>query len=150
MQKRKTLKKVRAIIYDIKNDQPYFLVLHRVLRWQGWEFVKETLEPGENTEDALKRGIKEETGLKNFEIIKSLDKQEKWQALGNDYFVINVFLVKADMSQKISFLPAGEAGKQPPIEHDDYQWLDKEAALNKLTWPKSKELLKELEINETN
>lgn len=144
------IKKVRAIIYDIKDNQPYFLILHRVLRWQGWEFVKETLKSGENVIGALKRGIKEETGLKNFEIIKSLDKQEKWQALGNNYFVMNVFLVKADMNQKISFLPAGEAGKQPPIEHDDYQWLDKETALEKLTWPKSKELLKELEINETN
>jgi len=96
------IKKVRAIIYDIKNGQPYFLILHRVLRWQGWEFVKETLKPGENIEDALKRGIKEETGLKKFKIIKSLDKQEKWQALGNDYFVMNVFLVKADMNQEIS------------------------------------------------
>ncbi len=77
MQRRKPIKKVRAIIYDIKDNQPYFLILHRVLRWQGWEFVKETLEPGENVIGALKRGIKEETGLKNFEIIKSLDKQEK-------------------------------------------------------------------------
>lgn len=119
------------------------------MHWQGWEFIKETLEPGENVIGALKRGIKEETGLKNFEIIKSLDKQEKWQALGNDYFVMNVFLVKADMNQKISFLPAGEAGKQLPMEHDDYQWLDKETALKKLTWPESKKLLKELKINET-
>lgn len=142
MKRKKLLKKVRAIIYDIKDNQPYFLILHRVLRWQGWEFVKETLEPGENIEDALKRGIKEETGLKNFEIIKSLDKQEKWQVLGNDYFVMNVFLVKADMNQKISL-------KQKVIEHDDYQWLDKETALKKLTWPESRKLLKELKINET-
>ena len=112
------------------------------MRWQGWEFVKETLEPGENVIGALKRGIKEETGLKNFEIIKSLDKQEKWQVLGNDYFVMNVFLVKADMNQKISL-------KQKVIEHDDYQWLDKETALKKLTWPESRKLLKELKINET-
>jgi 8-oxo-dGTP pyrophosphatase MutT (NUDIX family) len=142
MKRKKLLKKVRAIIYDIKDNQPYFLILHRVLRWQGWEFVKETLEPGENIIGALKRGIKEETGLKNFEIIKSLDKQEKWQVLGNDYFVMNVFLVKADMNQKISL-------KQKVIEHDDYQWLDKETALKKLTWPESRKLLKELKINET-
>jgi 8-oxo-dGTP pyrophosphatase MutT (NUDIX family) len=142
MKRKKLLKKVRAIIYDIKDNQPYFLILHRVLRWQGWEFVKETLEPGENIEDVLKRGIKEETGLKNFEIIKSLDKQEKWQVLGNDYFVMNVFLVKADMNQKISL-------KQKVIEHDGYQWLDKETALKKLTWPESRKLLKELKINET-
>ena len=137
------IKKVRAIIYDIKDSQPYFLILHRILRWQGWEFIKETIEPGESVEETLKRGIKEETGLKKFKIIKRLNKQEKWQALGKDYFVVNTFLVKADMKQKISL-------KQEIIEHDGYEWVDKKTALKKLTWPKSKELLKELKINETN
>ena len=136
--KKRLIKKVRAIIYDTKNSQPYFLILHRVLRWQGWEFVKETIEPGENIEEALKRGIKEETGLKRFKIVKNLDKEEKWQALGSDYFVMNVFLVKADMNEKISL-------KQKVIEHDDYQWTDKRTAIEKLTWPESKKLLKELD-----
>ncbi len=139
MKKRKLLKKVRAIIYDIKDSQPYFLILHRILRWQGWEFVKETIESGENAEETLKRGIKEETGLKKFKIIKRLNKQEKWQALGNDYQVVDVFLIKADMNEKISL-------KQEIKEHDNYQWLDKETVLEKLTWPKSKKLLKELKM----
>jgi NADH pyrophosphatase NudC (nudix superfamily) len=133
------IKKVRAIIYDIKDSQPYFLILHRILRWQGWEFVKETIESGESMEQALKRGIKEETGLKKFKIIKKLNKQEKWQALGNDYQVVDVFLIKADMNKKISL-------KQKIKEHDNYQWVNKETVLEKLTWPESKELLKELEI----
>lgn len=137
------LKKVRAIIYDIKNGQSYFLILHRVLRWRGWEVLKETIESGETLKQALERGIKEETNLKDFKIIKKLNKKEKWQVSGNDYFVVNTFLVKADMKQKISL-------KQEIIEHDGYEWVDKETALKKLTWPKSKELLKELEINETN
>jgi NADH pyrophosphatase NudC (nudix superfamily) len=139
MKKRKLLKKVRAIIYDIKDSHPYFLILHRILRWQGWEFVKETIESGESMEQALKRGIKEETGLKKFKIIKRLNKQEKWQALGNDYQVVDVFLIKADMNKKISL-------KQKIKEHDNYQWVNKETVLEKLTWPESKELLKELEI----
>lgn len=138
------IKKVRAIIYDMKNGKPYFLILHRVLHWQGWEVLKETIEPGEISEKTLKRGIKEETGLKKFKIIENLNKQEKWQVLGNNYFIVDTFLVKADINEKISFLPAGEAGKQPPIEHDDYQWMDKETAIKKLTWPESKKLLKEI------
>jgi len=149
----KQVKKVRAIIYDIKNSKPYFLILHRVLRWQGWEFVKETIEPGESVEQALNRGIKEETGLRNFKIIKKLNKKEKWRALGNNYFIINVFLVRADMNQKIvvgqEIIPARHRLSPKATaggEHDDYQWVDKETALRKLTWPKSKELLKELNL----
>lgn len=135
------LKKVRAVIYDIKNDKLYFLILHRILRWQGWEIFKETIEPGETNEQAIQRGIREETNLKDFKIIKNLNKQEKWQALGNDYYVVDTFLVRADMNQKISL-------KQDIIEHDNYQWVDKQTAMKKLTWPKTKELLKELIINE--
>lgn len=134
-----TIKKVRAIIYDIKEGQPYFLIFHRVLRWTGWEILKGTVKPGETNEQALKREIREETGLKKFEIIKSLNKQEKWQASGNDYIIVDVFLVRADMDEKV-FL------KQKIVEHDDYQWASKKTALKKLTWSKSRELLKEIDL----
>lgn len=137
--KPKQIKKVRAIIYDIKDSKPYFLILHRVLRWEGWEFLKGTIGFGETNEQALEREIREETKLENFEIIKSLDKQEKWQALGKTYKIVNMFLVKADMDEKISL-------KQEVIEHDSYQWTDKETALEKLTWFESKKLLKELDL----
>ena len=137
--KKKQLKKVRAIIYDIKNNKPYFLILHRVLRWEGWEFVKETIKQGESCEKALERGIREETKLSSFEVIKKLNKQEEWQALGNYYKVVETYLVRADIKQEISL-------KQELIEHDRYQWADKKSALEKLTWPESKELLKEINL----
>lgn len=133
--RKKTIKKVRAVIYDIKNGQPYFLILHRILRWRGWEFLKETIEPAETPLVALKRGIKEETKLKKFKIIKSLNYKEKWRALGNIYLIVNTFLVRADKKQKISL-------KQEVIEHNKYEWANKETALKKLTWPKTKTLLK--------
>ena len=139
MLKRKLIKKVRAIIYDIKNGQPYFLILHRILRWNGWELLKETIELGETNEQALKRGIKEETKIEDFEIIKSLNKQEKWRALGNEYFVIDAFLVKADMNQKIVL-------KQKINEHDDYKWVDKDTAIEKITHLESKNLLKQIKL----
>jgi 8-oxo-dGTP pyrophosphatase MutT (NUDIX family) len=134
-----TVKKVRAIIYNIKDNKPYFLILHRILRWNGWEILKETIEPGENFEQALIRGIKEETGLNNFEIIRNLNKIEKWQKDGIDYEIAATFLVKADMNEKISL-------KQEIIEHDDYEWAEKETAITKLTYSETKELIKNLEI----
>ena len=66
------MKKVRAIIYDIKDNVPYFLILHRVLRWNGWEVLKETMELKETIEETLERGIREETGLHNFKISRSI------------------------------------------------------------------------------
>lgn len=133
------MKKVRAIIYDLKDNVPYFLILHRILRWNGWEILKETIEPGENFEDAINRGIKEETGLEKFKIIKDLNKTEKWQANGIDYEIAATFLIKADMNENISL-------KQEIVEHDNYEWADKETAISKLTWPETKELIKQVSI----
>jgi len=140
MKKRKTKKSYRAIIYDIKNGKPYFLILHRILRWRGWEFLKETIKKGETPLKAVKRGIREETQIKKFKIIQRLGKQEKWQADGINYVIADTFLVKADMNEKISL-------KQEIIEHDEYKWLDKEAAIEKLTWSETKELVKNLDEN---
>lgn len=134
-----TVKKVRAIIYDIKEGKPYFLILHRILRWSGWEVLKETIENNESFEDAIKRGIREETGLDNFEIVRDLNKTEKWQVNGTDYEISATFLVKANMDEKISL-------KQEIIEHDGYEWADKETAVSKLTYSETKELTKQINI----
>jgi len=138
--KKKAIKKVRAIIFDIENNEPYFLILHRILRWEGWEALKETIEKGEAPKEALSRGIKEETGLKEFTIVKSLRAKEKWTVSGNNYVIIATFLVRADKKQKISL-------KQDVVEHDKYAWVDKKTAVEELTWPKTKNLFAKLQIN---
>lgn len=132
------IKKVRAVIYDIKEGKAHFLILHRILRWSGWEILKETIEQGEALIEALERGIKEETQLKNFEIIHNLNKTEKWQKDGIDYEIAATFLVKADADEKISL-------KQEINEHDGYEWVDKETAIERLTWPETKKTIKEID-----
>lgn len=132
------IKKVRAVIYDIKDGKPHFLILHRILRWSGWEILKETIAQGETPLEALKRGIKEETQLKNFEITCNLKKMEKWQKHGVDYEIVATFLVKADIDEKISL-------KQEIIEHDGYEWVDKETAIERLTWPETKKTIREID-----
>ncbi len=135
----KTIKKVRAVIYDVKDNVPYFLILHRSLRWDGWEILKETMEPEEEIEQTLKRGIKEETGLNDFEIVKDLDKQEKWEKDGIEYEIVATFLVRANMDQKISL-------KQEIIEHSEYLWATKEGAIEKLTFDETKQLIKNIRL----
>lgn len=98
------------------------------------------MEKSEKPIETLKRGIFEETGIKKFKIIKSLKKKEKWIFRGNNYFIVETFLVKADMDYKISL-------KQEIIEHDKYEWVDRQTAIKKLTWPKTKELFRELKVN---
>lgn len=136
----KPIKKVRAIIYDIKGGKPYFLILHRVLNWRGWEFLKETMAPGGTVLQTLKRGIKEETKLKKFKILKKFNYQENWQAIGKNFSIICLYVVRADMNQKISL-------KQEIIEHNKYAWVNKKTALKKLTWSKTRKFFKDLKFD---
>jgi len=138
--KKKVIKKVRAIIYDVKGGKPYFLILRRVLNWQGWEFLKETMEPGETVLQTIKRGIKEETKLKKFKILKKFNYQENWRAMGKDFSIVCLYVVKADMKQKISL-------KQEITEHNKYAWVDKKTALQKLTWPKTRKFFRDLKFD---
>ncbi len=70
IQKRKTKMKpkyrrgVFCVVYSRnKKGKIEYLLLKRKLHWKGWEFPKGALEKRENISDAVKREIKEETGL---------------------------------------------------------------------------------------
>ncbi|MDP6642203.1 MAG: NUDIX domain-containing protein [Candidatus Nanoarchaeia archaeon] len=140
----KTFKKVQAIIYDIKDNKPYFLILHRTLRWKGWELLKGTLEKGEekSLRKALEREIKEETNLKNFKIEKRLNKQIKFynkQKTAKN-IILDVFLVRVNLNQKISL------HKNTVIEHDRYKWVNKNTAIKMLTFGNARSLIRNLRL----
>jgi len=52
----------KGVLGVVINKDNKFLVLYRMLYWRGWEMPKGGIED-EAEEDALKREIKEETGL---------------------------------------------------------------------------------------
>ncbi len=128
------VKKVQAVIYDRKKGEPYFLILHRVLNWHGWELHKGTIEGNESFKQTLKREIIEETGLKNFKIIRPLGISFYFDKRKNK--MVEVFLVKTSMKQKISL------SKNTKKEHDGYLWVDKKTALKKLTWPNARRIIR--------
>jgi len=133
------IKKIVAIIYDIKNGEPYFLILHRVLRWKGWELLKGTIEDNEDTENTVAREIDEEISMKNYTIERKLGKSFDF-LWGDDIVkVVDVFLVKGDMKEELNL-------SQEVIEHDNYKWVKKDKAIELLTFENLKELLRDLKI----
>ena len=64
--------KIRKGAVAIIFRQDEFLILKRELNWKGWEFVKGSIDEGEDEETAVKREIREETGLEDIEIIHKL------------------------------------------------------------------------------
>ena len=121
----KEIQNVVAIIYD--GDE--FLIMKRKLLYVAWQFVQGGIEAGESEEKALKREIWEETGLKNFEIVKKVNASNdyKFELNGVQYHKFqNYFLVKADKNEKVVL----------SNEHSDYKWCKFEEALQDIKFNK--------------
>ena len=126
---------VKAVIFDIKENKPVYLLLHRVLNWKGWEFPKGGIEKGEDEREALLREVKEETGLKNLKIVKKLN-IIKYRGGNGAQYIYHQYLVKGDRNEKVVLQ------KVPVVEHDDYRWVGFREAHDLLTWLNDKETLK--------
>ncbi len=133
----KTLKGIVAVIFRENDGTLEFLIFHRILNWSGWELLKGSIDEGEKTEDALKREIFEEAGLKKIEIVKRLpltlrffDKIRKCKR------EMQSFLVKAHAAEKVSF------ENNDAAEHDAFEWALAETAIKKLTHKEQKNILK--------
>jgi len=132
---------ITAVIYD-DVGKPFFLILKRQRNWEGWEFVKGGMEPGETEEETVKREILEETGLQKFKILKKLEGITKeFKGVGDRLNVHSVYLVDASMNIPIN-IPTGH-----DPEHSTYLWADAESVASKLTWENDQLILaKVLEV----
>lgn len=135
----KAIYSIVAVIYD-KNKDYYFLILKKKGTWEGWQFVQGAKEKEEDWKDAVKREVKEETGLDCEDIIKINVKSDYWFKWEGELIhkFLHYFLVKADMKAKIKL----------SVEHSAYKWADFETALgaikfNKEQFKKAFEMLKE-------
>jgi 8-oxo-dGTP diphosphatase len=108
------------------------LLAHRP-RYDDWSFPKGKLDPGETIEEAALREVKEETGL-NCRIVDALqtmrysyqDRRGRLRPKVVHYFLMGP--VSGEIAVNIH-------------EIDDVQWFGLSDALEKLSYPRDKELL---------
>ena len=136
--RQKFRKAVFIATYSKINSRIYYLVLKRKLHWIGWEFPKGGMNFLETKKHAVKRELKEETGLKILKIkkfnIKGKYKYDKIYPdrkgiVGQNYTLFAVETKK------------GKA-KLDKLEHSAYKWLSFKNAIKKLTWKNQKKCLK--------
>lgn len=129
---------VFVVVYAKQKNEIEYLVLKRKLHWKGWEFPKGGIDFGETKIEAVKREIKEETGLKILKI-KKFNVRGKFKY--NKKFSDRPGLI----GQKYSLYSALVKKKKIKLdkrEHSTYKWLKFSDAVKKLTWQNQKKCLK--------
>ena len=130
---------VEAIVFR-RTDPVRVLLLRRTPQRGGWwQAVTGSVEDGEELEAAVRREVREETGIGDPVAILDLEFAFPFEftRYGGDR---ELAAVKHSYAVEV----AGDAvtiGK----EHDDWAWVTPDAALARLTWEDNREALRRLE-----
>jgi len=125
---------VEAIIFRRNGNKVQYLLLKRLPERNGfWQPVTGGVEEGETRNEALRREIKEETGIKNIvEVLEDLHIFEFSDPNPNQEYVYGV---EVSPSEEITL---------DQKEHSEYKWCSFQEALKLLHWKENKEALRKL------
>lgn len=122
-----------ALIFLEKNGERRYLALHYPAG--HWDFPKGGVERGESEEEAARREIMEETGLKVDSFIPNFRKKIDYhyrRADGLSHKQVIFFLARANSDRvKISH------------EHSGYEWLRFDQAIKRLSFENARNILRE-------
>ena len=138
MQKGKYRKAVFIVTYSFVDGKIKYLILKRKKHWTGWEFPKGGAEFFETRNRAVKREVKEETGLKILKI-------KKFKVYGRYDYDKEYPDRKGIIGQDFLLYAAGVENSKVKIdkrEHSDFKWMNFSDAMKKLTWKNQKECLR--------
>lgn len=115
-----------------KKTEFFYLLLH--YEGRHWDLPKGHIEKGEKPEEAAKREVKEETGIKDIELIPGFKEtiQYFYKREDKNFFKIVVFFLAETKTKdvKISY------------EHQGFKWLPYGKALKQVTFDNAKKILK--------
>jgi 8-oxo-dGTP pyrophosphatase MutT (NUDIX family) len=136
------LKKFRnaifAVAYSKTGNSIEYLLLKRKKHWIGWEFPKGGIDLFETKKMAVKREVKEETGLKILNI-------KKFNISGKYRYKKEYKDRKGIFGQKFSLYAVEVKKGNVKIdkrEHSGYEWNQFNKAIKKLTWESQRRCLK--------
>jgi bis(5'-nucleosidyl)-tetraphosphatase len=138
MKGEKYRKAIFVVVWAKENKKIEYLILKRKKHWVGWEFPKGGVEFFETRSGAVRREVKEETGLKilkikKFKVYGRYDYDEEYPdrkgLIGQDFLLYSAEVQK----RKVSI---------DKKEHSDFKWTSFSEAEKKLTWANQKECLK--------
>ncbi|VVB73417.1 RNA pyrophosphohydrolase [uncultured archaeon] len=141
-------KGVAAIIFRRRNGVPEFLVMHRVLRWKGWEPLKGGVNSGESERTALSREINEEIDVRggdvrvigiipNAKIALRVPLRFRKQMGG-----FSSALYKPFYLVEIALKAKPDLRKDGAREHDEIMFVPYDMALGMLTYPNARAALR--------
>ncbi len=134
-----TKKKILALIYRKKNNILEFLALRNnpdPIHGGGFYYVVTGgVEAGEDPEDAVKREIREETGIEKILNIQNTGKIYKYTHPGEGDYLCKEYCYLIEIDDEVHHLNE---------EHIEYKWLKKDDFINTLDWYGDKKDLKEL------
>lgn len=138
--RKKYRRSIFVVVYSIAGDKIYYLLLKRKLHWKGWEFPKGGIDLLETKKRAVKREVKEETGIAPIK-----NKIKRFNVKGKfDYN--KEFLDRPGIKGQTYSLYAARIPKRIIIfdkkEHSSYKWSTFNEAVKLLSWPNQKKCLK--------
>ncbi len=117
-------KSVGAVIFTRKDHKIYYLLLKAKYKQEYWEIPKGLIEPSESLKETAEREVREETGLKDFEIIDGFKETISYMYRREGKLIqkeVSYLLMEAkDTNVKIS------------PEHIGYEWVEYEEAKRRL------------------
>ena len=135
----KDRKGVFVVVYAKTNGEIEYLLLKRKLHWKGWEFPKGGIDDKEHIYSAIKRELKEETGLNALRMTKF--------PVHGKYDYRRIFADRYGIIGQTYTLFSAEVRKRTNIgidkqEHSGHKWMRFEEALKLLTWKNQRQCLR--------
>ena len=125
---------IEAILFRKSNGKIQYLIVKRIPEREGfWQPITGGLEEGETKIEALKREIREETGMKN--LIRIIEDVHYFEFSDPHLMKEYVFGVEISPNEKIVI---------DEKEHYEFKWCSFQEALRLMKWKENKEALKKL------